>query len=131
MTAIATASKSLELVKALKDLDKQLGEAELKAKSAALLSSLADVKVALVEARDEVLAKDKEIGRLKAVLAKRAADTVEHRGYRYMKGEDGGPRGDPYCPVCEARRDCLFRQAKRGNQASHISAQTAKVSSGT
>ena len=42
MTAIATASKSLELVKAIKDIDKQLGEAELKARAAELLSSLTD-----------------------------------------------------------------------------------------
>jgi hypothetical protein len=47
------------------------------------------VKLALAETRDEVFAKDKEIGRLKSVLAKRDTHTVEHHGYRYRKGEDG------------------------------------------
>jgi hypothetical protein len=44
ITAIAAATKSLELVKAIKDIDRQMSVAELKAKSAELLSDLADVK---------------------------------------------------------------------------------------
>ena len=64
MTIIATATKSLEMVKALKDIDKQIGEAELKARAADLLSNLADLKVALVEAKEEAAAKDSEISKL-------------------------------------------------------------------
>jgi hypothetical protein len=56
MTAISAATKSLELVR--KDLNRQISEADLKARAAELLSSLADVKVALVEARDDIAAKD-------------------------------------------------------------------------
>ena len=50
--------------------------------------------------------KDAEIERLKTALAIRAAETVEHHGYRYRKGTDGKPKGRPYCPVCE--NDGLF-----------------------
>jgi hypothetical protein len=63
--AIGLATKSLELVKALRDIDKELGEAELKAKAAELLSNLADVKIALVEAGDELRQRDAKIAQLK------------------------------------------------------------------
>jgi rubrerythrin len=77
-------------------------------RSPELTTLLADVKLALTDARTEHSAKDAEIERLKAFLAKRDADTVEHHGYRYRKGEDGNPKGEPYCPVCEAKHGLLF-----------------------
>jgi hypothetical protein len=100
MTALSTATKSLEVVKALRDIDKQIGQAELKARAADLLSNLADLKVALVDARDEIEEKDKEIGRLKATFQLKA-DAVRSGIFLYDKKADGSPKGQPYCTRCE------------------------------
>jgi hypothetical protein len=100
MTIIATATKSLEMVKALKDIDKQIGEAELKARAAELLSNLADLKVALVEAKEEVAAKDDAINKLKAAFQLRN-DCVRQYNFLYDKSVDGKPVGQPYCTRCE------------------------------
>jgi hypothetical protein len=100
MTIIATATKSLEMVKALKDIDKQIGEAELKARAADLLSNLADLKVALVEAKEEAALKDSEIAKLKKAFQLRN-DGVRHNSFLYDKGSDGQPVGQPYCTRCE------------------------------
>jgi hypothetical protein len=100
MTIIATATKSLEMVKALKDIDKQIGEAELKAKAAELLSNLADLKIALDEAKEEAAAKDGEIVRLKNAFQLRT-EGVRHYNFLYDKSSDGKPQGQPYCTRCE------------------------------
>jgi hypothetical protein len=100
MTIIATTSKSLELVKALKDIDKQIGEAELKAKAAELLSNLADVKIALVEAKEEAAAKDAEITKLKKSFQLHN-ECVRHFSFLYDKNAEGKPLGQPYCTRCE------------------------------
>jgi hypothetical protein len=100
MTIIATATKSLEIVKAIKDIDKQIGEAELKAKAAELLSNLADLKIALVEAKEEAAAKDSEIAKLKNAFQLRN-DCVRHYNFLYDKSADGKPQGQPYCTRCE------------------------------
>jgi hypothetical protein len=100
MTIIATATKSLEMVKALKDIDKQIGEAELKAKAADLLSNLADLKVALIEAKEEAAAKDNEINKLKQSFQLRS-DCVRYYNFLYDKSTDGKPQGQPYCTRCE------------------------------
>jgi hypothetical protein len=81
LTIIATATRSLEMVKALKDIDKQIGEAELKARAAELLSNLADLKVALVEAKEEAAVKDGEIAKLKKAFQLRN-DCVRH--YKFL-----------------------------------------------
>lgn len=110
MGAISLATRSLELAKAIKDIDKQLGEAELKAKSAELLSNLADVKVALVDARDALDQKEREIARLKAAFQLRE-DCLRHGSFLYAKKPGGSPSGHPYCPRCE-QVDGVMRSAR-------------------
>jgi hypothetical protein len=118
VTIIATATKSLELVKALKDIDKQIGEAELKARAAELLSNLADLKVALVEAKEEAAAKDGEINKLKAAFQPRS-DCVRQYNFLYDKGVDGKPVGQPYCTRCEQIDGVMIKvtydEGMRGN----------------
>ena len=98
IAAFAASSKALELVKSLREIDKQFNVADLKAKAADLLSTLADVKVALAEAQDESRSKDEESARLRDAL-KRREETIEVNGQRY-RAIDGKPVGAPYCPVC-------------------------------
>ena len=118
MTALTTATKSLELVKALRDVDRQIGEAELKAKAAELLSNLADVKVALVQARDDIESREKEMAKLKAAFQLRE-DCVRHENFLYDKKLDGSPRGQPYCPRCEQVDGLMIKltydEGMRGN----------------
>jgi hypothetical protein len=116
--ALGLATKSLELAKAIKDIDKKLGEAELKAKAAELLSNLADVKVALVETRDELEQKDREIARLKAAFQLKA-EGVRRTNFLYDKAPDGQPKGQPYCPRCEQIDGVMIKltydEGMRGN----------------
>jgi hypothetical protein len=106
--AITAITNAIRLASDLRSIEREFDVAEYKLKVAELTTLLADVKMALTDARTEHAAKDEEIERLKAVLAKRDTDTVEYRGYRYRKGEDGKPRGDPFCPVCEAKEGLLI-----------------------
>jgi hypothetical protein len=100
MTALSAATKSLELVKGLKDLNRQISEAELKSRAAELLSSLADLKIALVDARDEIDAKAREIAGLKAAFQLRG-ECVRQGNFLYDRKSDGAPIGHPYCSRCE------------------------------
>ena len=59
--AMASAASALTIVKQLNDVDRSLSEGELKAKIASLYVSLADVKMALADAHQELQAKDREI----------------------------------------------------------------------
>ena len=69
---------------------------------------MADLKLVLIEARDDLTTKDAEIERLKKQL-QRKAELIEHGGFSYDKGKDGKPKGDPYCPVCLAKDELLIR----------------------
>jgi hypothetical protein len=108
VTGIATASKCLELVKAIRDVDKQLGEADLKARAAELLTNIADLKVALVEAQEFISEQSTEIKRLKDAFEFRG-QLVEVGSFKYEKGLDGKPQGTAFCPRCEAKDGRYYR----------------------
>ena len=54
MTAIAAGTRALEVLKAVQELNKSYDEATWKAKTAELISDIADMKVALVEAHERI-----------------------------------------------------------------------------
>jgi hypothetical protein len=114
IVALAAATKSLELAKAIMDADKHYSQAELKAKAADLLSNLADVKVALVNAHDQIAEKDKEIARLKSAFQLRE-ETVRVENFLYDKDDQGRPVGLPYCYRCE-QVDGIMIKASRVNR---------------
>jgi soluble cytochrome b562 len=66
--ALASKTKGWEALKAIQEIEKNLDAATYKAKVAELMSAVADAKIALVDAREEVASKNKEIGRLKEGL---------------------------------------------------------------
>lgn len=107
MTALATAGQAIKLAQDLRGIDKAMDAADYKLKIADLTSVLSDIKIALTEAKDELAAKDAEVAALKRQF-QRTADTVEVKGFKYNKGEDGKPQGAPYCPVCEQKSGNLF-----------------------
>ncbi|MCK1326695.1 hypothetical protein IVA94_39295 [Bradyrhizobium sp. 156] len=107
MATISPASKSIEIAKAIRDIDLKVGQADLKGKAADLISALADVKISLVEANDQLHAAEKEIERLKETL-RRKDQLLESRGFLYRSRTDGSPQGNPACPVCLEKEARIF-----------------------
>ena len=107
MTALATAGHVSNLLKELLGIDKAVNAAEFKFKIAELTEAVADLKLSLVETKDDLATKDAEIERLKKLL-QRTANLVAFRGYKYDTNEDGLPIGQAYCPVCEQKDGMLF-----------------------
>ena len=64
--ALSSLSTALTVTKAIKDIDSAYDKAVYKGQIAELLSSLADVKISVLEAQDELREKDAEIARLNA-----------------------------------------------------------------
>jgi hypothetical protein len=113
--AITAINNAINLVSYLRGVERVYDVAEYKLKVAELMTTLAEVKAALADAQAEDLAKDSEIKRLKTFLARRDAETIEHKGYRYKKGASGRPQGHAYCPVCEAKEGILIATARLSN----------------
>jgi hypothetical protein len=109
VTAITSVTKGFEILKTMQDIDKNFDAASYKAKIAELFVALADAKRDLVDARDEVAAKENEIERLKQTFRRRAEATVVVRGRRYEVRPDGKPMGMPYCDRCETVDGILIR----------------------
>lgn len=111
MTTIAAISKGLDVLKALKDINQEFDRATYKGQIAELMSTLAEAKLSLLDARDELRAKDTEISALKDTFSFVAEKTVVVRGMRYEKTPDGGPEGMPFCDRCEKIDGKLIRIA--------------------
>jgi hypothetical protein len=80
--ALSTVSQALKLANDLRGIEKAYDAAEAKLKIAQLMSNLADLKITLVDAKDEVATKQAEIDRLTA-LFKRHTELIEANGYKY------------------------------------------------
>jgi rubrerythrin len=107
VTAFATAGNAIKLVTELRSIQKAFDEAEWKLKVAELNGALADLKNALIDAKQELGAKDEEIKILgnNFLIFK---ETVEVSGHRYDKKTHGQPTGHPYCPVCLQKDGYMF-----------------------
>ena len=103
----------MKLLGELRSIDKELGQAELKLKVAELTGALADLKMTLIDARDEASEKEAEIARLKKLHHRIEDDTIELYGYRYRKRKDGkqGGAGNPFCDVCLQKDGLLIETA--------------------
>ncbi|WJR67652.1 hypothetical protein QTA58_02485 [Neorhizobium sp. CSC1952] len=110
-TGLSMAAQAIGIAKDLREIDKGLDAGEFKAKMAELYSSLADVKMALADAQEELKARNQEIERLRASFAIKET-TIKKDGFSMLAFEDGTPRGDPFCPVCEQKEGRLFHIAE-------------------
>ncbi len=98
---LAAASKALEIIKQLRDVDKTFNAAAQKAKLAEAMEAASTAKITLLEAQGEIRERDEEIAKLKASFAVRE-NLVEVDGYKYRKdAETGAPRGKAFCSACE------------------------------
>lgn len=118
--ALTAMSKSLEVLKAIREIDKDFDAASYKAKIAELMSSVAEARIALADARDEIAAKDKEIARLKDGLKFREDHTIVVRGRRYEKGSNGKPIGMPFCERCDTVDGLLIRIASTSSKDGYV-----------
>jgi hypothetical protein len=99
MTALAAVSQGLEALKTLRAIDKDFDASAYKLQVASLADSLATAKIGLVDAKEDIAAKDAEIARLKQAISFHGT-LVEHNGLLYDRGEAGQPVGKPYCAAC-------------------------------
>ena len=106
--ALSVLGQAIGLAKDLKEIDAGFNLAAMKANAADLYGSLADVKMALTDARDDLREKDDEIVRLRSAFAF-GGTLVEYHGYKYEAKADGSPRGTPYCPRCEQNLGRYYR----------------------
>lgn len=70
---LSAATTALTTVKQLTEIDKALSLGELKLKMATLYTELADVRMALSDAKEALASKDKRIAELEAGQPKRAS----------------------------------------------------------
>ena len=122
MTAYATAGHISNLLKEVVGIDKAVNAPSSRSRLPTL-AAVSDLKLALIEAKDELAAKDAEIERLQKLL-QRKAELIEHGGFSYDKGKDGKPKGDAYCPVCMAKDELLIHLIRPAHAPHRAAAQT-------
>ena len=108
---LSSTSAAIGIAKAVREFQGMFDRADLKIKMAEHSGTLADVKIALVDVRDEHAAKDQEIERLRTAFAFRG-ETVGSSGWRFQKTRSGPAYGKPLCPKCidDEARFILARQ---------------------
>jgi len=65
----------------------------------------------LTDAKEDLANKDAEIAALKKQF-QRSSEMIEVKGFKYNRGQDGNPKGKPYCPVCEQKAGMFFHLAR-------------------
>lgn len=98
---LAGLNAALDTLKGLRALEKAYDQAVLKAQIVDLMGHVSDAKMALLDAKEAIQARETEIDALKAKL-KKQSETVEFDGYTYAANADGKPTGAPFCGACIA-----------------------------
>jgi len=98
---LSAVTQALGIAKTLNEVDRSLDTANFRMKLADLETSLASAKLALIDAREESLEKDKEIQRLKDNFLARQDLVIGEGGYKYILNSSGEREGFPICPKCE------------------------------
>ncbi|WP_050773803.1 hypothetical protein [Pseudovibrio sp. JE062] len=104
MSGLTAISKALDVAKALREFDGQLNDATYKFQVAELYAALADAKISLADAKEEIALKEREIISLKEKQRSKYK-TINHQGYNFGLNENGEAFVDPFCPVCEQQHD--------------------------
>lgn len=110
IAAIEATKTAIGVAKAVAASGTALETADLKLKMLEVVEALSDAKEALIDARDELRAKDAEIERLKSAFDKQG-EVVRCNSAMYDVGPDGRPTGAPYCLRCWEADRKLFHLA--------------------
>ncbi len=104
---MSTMATAISLAGRLREISKNIEDAEFKNILADLSLELADAKLAMADIQVKALDKDKEIETLKEKL-KNKTKTVGFHGARYFVADNGEPTGSPFCPTCYAKDHELY-----------------------
>lgn len=125
LAGIAAAKNALDIAKALRGIEKSFDEATLKAQLAELISALADAKMAMVDAKESLAEKDREIEALKISFQTKSGLIRADGDYLYFPGPNDKPLGFPICPSCEA--DGTIIQLKQNGPANKCQCPKCKT----
>lgn len=95
MDILGTINGSIELLKKLNEISKNIKQAELKSLIADLSNQLADAKIAAAEIKEEIAALREEIAALKAHRDREKKPDVKWGCYYF-----DGDQTRLYCPTC-------------------------------
>ena len=112
MTGLSAISKTLEVTKELRNIDKEMDLAELKLRIADLTDGLLEAKQALIDAQERERELRAEIEELKAT-----GRYEDDNGLLYEIDNEGERAGLPYCNFCYVRTGKLFRVRRRIDDA--------------
>lgn len=113
-TLISSIMSTINIGKAIIDINKSYDEATYKAMIADFMEKLSESRLALIEAKEQISDKDKEIISIKKFLIQHKALVDGGRGYRYQANDDGKPIGFPMCPTCEQNDGRLIQLVQHG-----------------
>jgi hypothetical protein len=111
---MASIKSGIEIAKSLKGIEKTFDEATFKAKIADLIEKLSEARLALVEAKEEIFNRDREIEALKYVKIERGNLVEGSGGYQYRANDLGAPVGFPMCPKCDPVDERLIPLIENG-----------------
>jgi hypothetical protein len=100
ITAIAAGTKALEALKAIQDINKAYDSATWKSKVAELMSDIADMKIALIEANDQIRDLEKANDALTKMVTFKAEHTINKNGFCYEVFDDSQVSHLPFCQYC-------------------------------
>lgn len=110
LNGVATA---VQITKDLRALDQSMDAAVAKAQLVSLMEQLSNVRMQLLDAREESRDQEDEIKRLSTFSISLEGKSFEH-GFYFDTNEAGHPRGEPYCSYCIETRQGLFHMRQLG-----------------
>lgn len=102
IAGIAAATQGLNILKTVREIDKNFDAATYRSQLADATDALSNAKLALIDAREELAKRDKEIERLQSAFEAKGKLVKGEGDYNYFPGDNGLPLGFPVCPGCEA-----------------------------
>ena len=117
MPGLTAITQAISITKFIREADRELQGAELKAKMAEIYEKLGDAKMSLVDAREAMQNLEQEISRLKEAAKTRAENTVVKNGLIYPREENGSSVATyPFCPRSNEVEQRLIRIMAKSNR---------------
>lgn len=132
-SGLAAATAALTTVRQLAEIDKSLSQAEIKAKMATLYSDLADVKIALSDARETISELSAQVGKLESWEDEKRFYTLTDAGngvlvYRFDTADQEQTAHD-LCPSCfqAGRKSILQPERVAAYRAEHLKCNVCRL----